>query len=132
MANPFGKSVFTISRKCEIVAPMERAATSTSVRVTARPAEVFKALGHPARVTVVRELAAGEKCVCDLVEAAGLGWSTVSRHLAVLREAGVVADEKRGLQVFYRLTLPCVARFIDCLDSPGEYPELMRDPGCCG
>lgn len=111
---------------------MSRTAVSKPVPTTSSPAEVFKALGHPARVTVVRELAEGEKCVCDLVEAAGLGWSTVSRHLSVLREAGVVADEKRGLQVFYRLTLPCVARFISCLDSPGEYPELMRDPGCCG
>ncbi len=111
---------------------MSQAATSNPVRVTANPAEVFKALGHPARVTVVRELAGGEKCVCDLVEAAGLGWSTVSRHLSVLREAGVVADDKRGLQVFYRLTLPCVARFIGCLDSPGDYPELMQDPDCCG
>lgn len=95
------------------------------------PAPVFKALGHPARVTVVRELIAGEKCVCELVEALGLGWSTVSRHLSVLREAGVVADDKRGLQVFYRLELPCVAHFIHCLDAPARHPELMRPPGGC-
>lgn len=81
------------------------------------PAQVFKALGHPARLTIARELRAGEKCVCELVETLGLGWSTVSRHLAVLREAGIVADEKRGLQVFYRLVLPCVGQFIDCLDA---------------
>jgi DNA-binding transcriptional ArsR family regulator len=111
---------------------MAQFVTANSDHVSVSAAEVFKALGHPARVTVVRELAEGEKCVCDLVEAAGLGWSTVSRHLSVLREAGVVADEKRGLQVFYRLTLPCVARFIGCLDKPSDYPELMRDPGCCG
>lgn len=95
------------------------------------PAPVFKALGHPARVTIVRELTAGEKCVCELVEALGLGWSTVSRHLAVLREAGIVADDKRGLQVFYRLELPCVVHFIRCLDAPGSHPELMRAPGAC-
>lgn len=96
------------------------------------PAQVFKALGHPARVIIVRELTTGERCVCELVEAAGLGWSTVSRHLAVLREAGIVADDKRGLQVFYRLELPCVAHFIGCLDAPGSHPELMRAPrDCC-
>jgi ArsR family transcriptional regulator len=95
------------------------------------PAPVFKALGHPARVTIVRELVAGEKCVCELVETLGLGWSTVSRHLSVLREAGVIADDKRGLQVFYRLELPCVAHFIRCLDAPGSHPELMRTPGAC-
>ena len=95
------------------------------------PAPVFKALGHPARVTIVRQLITGEKCVCELVEALGLGWSTVSRHLSVLREAGVIADDKRGLQVFYRLELPCVAHFIRCLDAPARHPELMRPPGAC-
>ncbi len=96
------------------------------------PARVFKALGHPARVTIVRELAGGEKCVCELVEVAGLGWSTVSRHLAVLREAEIVSDSKRGLQVFYRLELPCVTHFISCLDAPGRHPELMRSTrDCC-
>ncbi|GAB4240342.1 MAG: metalloregulator ArsR/SmtB family transcription factor [Candidatus Methylacidiphilales bacterium] len=88
---------------------------------------IFRALGHPARVRIVRELAAvEEKCVCELVAECRLAWSTVSRHLSVLREAGVIADEKRGLQVFYRLTLPCAARFIDCIERPTRYPELMR------
>ncbi|MEX1118987.1 MAG: metalloregulator ArsR/SmtB family transcription factor [Terrimicrobiaceae bacterium] len=96
------------------------------------PHDVFRALAHPARVRIVRELSAGEeKCVCDLVEACGLGWSTVSRHLSVLREAGVLADEKRGLQVFYRLVLPCVSRFVDCLENPRRYPELQKAATCC-
>lgn len=95
--------------------------------------EVFKALGHPARVTIVKALSEQERCVCELVEAAGLGWSTVSRHLSVLREAGIVADDKRGLQVYYRLTLPCVGRFIACLESPGDFPDLLSTSkaNCC-
>lgn len=104
--------------------------TATAHRpTTLSPDVVFKALGHPARVTIVRQLSEGERCVCDLVEAVGLGWSTVSRHLSVLREAGVVEDEKRGLQVFYRLALPCVARFIDCLDEQDSTPETPQE-GC--
>lgn len=95
-----------------------------------KPAEVFKALGHPGRVVIVRELSSGEKCVCDLVQAVGLGWSTVSRHLSVLKAAGVISDDKRGLQVFYRLQLPCVARFIGCLENPDQHPELMQAV-CC-
>lgn len=93
-------------------------------------AAVFKALGHPARVQLVDELASRERCVCELVEAVGLGWSTVSRHLAVLKAAGIVADEKRGLQVFYRVALPCVASFMECLDAArnGEAVEVRR---CC-
>ena len=92
-------------------------------------AEVFKALGHPARTTIVRHLSEGEHCVCDLVEAVGLGWSTVSRHLSVLKQAGIVTDDKRGLQVYYRLSLPCVSRFVACLDDPQSHPEWMQT-GC--
>lgn len=105
---------------------------ATTFGRTLSPPEIFKALGHPARVTVIRELSTGERCVCELVDAAGLGWSTVSRHLSVLRAAGVIEAEKRGLQIFYRLALPCVARFIACLDNPAGHPDLMS-PGCgCG
>ncbi len=92
-------------------------------------AEVFKALGHPARVRMLRELVDGEKCVCDLVDAAGLGWSTVSRHLSVMKAAGVLSDEKRGKQVIYRLELSCVSRFLGCLDNPERYPEMHA--ACC-
>jgi ArsR family transcriptional regulator len=93
-------------------------------------AEVFKALGHPARVRMLRALAEEEKCVCDLVEAAGLGWSTVSRHLSVMKAAGVLSDEKRGKQVIYRLELPCAGRFLACLDHPEKYPEMHAGCAC--
>jgi ArsR family transcriptional regulator len=85
--------------------------------INASPDEVFKALGSPGRLTLVRTLVDGERCVCDLVDAVGLGWSTTSRHLDVLREAGVVTSEKRGQKIFYRLELGCVAHFIACLDQ---------------
>jgi len=105
--------------------------TRTSSRELLRRAEVFKALGHEDRLRIVEELSDGERCVRDLVEVVGSSWPTVSRHLAVLREAGVVADEKRGLQVFYRIALPCVPSFMLCLDASrkGEAVEVRR---CCG
>lgn len=93
------------------------------------PDLVFKALGNPTRLTLVRTLQGGEHCVCDLVEAVGLGWSTTSKHLEVLRGAGVVASEKRGQQVFYRLKLACVAEFIACLDAAPKDRAAGR-PGC--
>jgi DNA-binding transcriptional ArsR family regulator len=108
---------------------MATRAASLSPAGPVEAAEVFKALGHPARVTIARALARDEKCVSELVAAVGLGWSTVSRHLTVLREAGVLADDKRGVKVFYRLKLPCVARFIACLDNPADHPDLMQ-PAC--
>ena len=92
--------------------------------------DVFKALGHPDRLRIIEDLTSGERCVCDLVDSVGSSWSTVSRHLAVLKAAGVVADEKRGLQVFYRVALPCVPTFMTCLDAAreGEAVEIRR---CC-
>jgi ArsR family transcriptional regulator len=100
-------------------------------KAPSREAAVFKALGHPARLKVVLELAEGERCVCQLVELAGLGWSTVSRHLAVLKAVGVVADEKRGLQVFYSLRLPCVASFAACLREADQGQVVRFTVGSC-
>ncbi|MGA4644858.1 ArsR/SmtB family transcription factor [Limisphaera sp. 4302-co] len=84
------------------------------------PARVFKALGHPGRLLIVEELARGERCVCELAALLGVRMPTVSRHLALLRQAGIVEDEKRGPQVFYRLRTPCVLRFFECLAAVQE------------
>jgi len=78
---------------------------------------VFKALGHPARLCMVHALGQGERCVCELRDLVDLDMSTVSKHLSVLRNAGVVSGEKRGNWMFYRLRLPCVAGFLDCLQK---------------
>lgn len=77
-------------------------------------AKIFKALGHPSRLLMVDALRAGEKCVCELKELVGDDMSTISRHLAVLREAGVVASEKRGTSIYYRLKLGCLENFLKC------------------
>jgi ArsR family transcriptional regulator len=100
-----------------------------AARVPVTPDAVFKALGNPARITLVRALLGGERCVCDLVEAVGLGWSTTSWHLDVLREAGVVSSDKRAQKVFYRLELQCVPDFIDCLDGACRSAESKRHSG---
>jgi len=81
-------------------------------------AEVLKALGHPTRLAVVEMLGRqGEKCVCEIAERVGGGdRTTLSKHLAILKSAGIVSDRKEGLKVFYRLNCPYVVRFIDCID----------------
>lgn len=77
-------------------------------------AKIFKALGHPSRLLMVEALQKGELCVCDLQLLVGDDMSTISRHLAVLREAGVVASRKEGTNIHYRLELCCLANFLRC------------------
>lgn len=76
---------------------------------------IMKALAHPSRLLIVEELAGGERCVCEFVNMIGGDFSTVSKHLAVLKRAGLVTARKSGLQVFYSLRCPCILKFFDCL-----------------
>jgi len=80
-------------------------------------AKVLKALAHPTRLFIVEELEKTERCVCDLTEMIGADVSTVSKHLSVLRQAGIVIDDKRGNLVFYRLRVPCILSFFGCIES---------------
>ncbi|MHC4405665.1 MAG: ArsR/SmtB family transcription factor [Planctomycetota bacterium] len=81
-------------------------------------ARIVKALAHPTRLFIVDELSrSGQRCVCDLTEMVGADMSTVSKHLAVLKGAGIVEDEKRGAQVYYKLGVPCVVKFFECVES---------------
>ncbi len=80
-------------------------------------AEVFKALGHPARLAMVDALRDGDKCVCDLRELVDLDMSTVSKHLSVLKRAGIVEGRKQGNWVWYSLNLGCLDTFLGCLDG---------------
>ncbi len=66
-------------------------------------AHIFKALSDETRLRILALLSSGELCVCDLMAALELPQSTVSRHLAYLRNAGLVDDERRGVWMFYRL-----------------------------
>jgi len=79
-------------------------------------ARIFKALGHPSRLMIVDALQGGPKNVADLVQLVGSEYATVSRHLAVLKESGILSvDRKEGNLVFYRLEVTCIARFFSCV-----------------
>ncbi len=80
-------------------------------------ARIIKAMAHPTRLFIVDELARGERCVAELTDMIGVEMPTVSRHLSQLREVGIVEDEKRGAQVFYRLRVPCVLNFFHCVEA---------------
>ncbi len=81
-------------------------------------AKIIKAMAHPARLLIVDQLSTtDELCVCELTEMVGSDMSTVSRHLGLLKGAGLITDQKRGQMVFYRLRVKCLLSFLDCVDS---------------
>lgn len=80
-------------------------------------AEVFKAMGHPLRLGVIEFLQGGEKCVCEIVEHTGTGISNISKHLSVLKKAGLVNDRREGLKIMYSLTMPCAIDFARCVEG---------------
>lgn len=83
----------------------------------ASKAKILKAMAHPTRLWIIETLSKSERCVCEFVEEVGVDFSTISKHLSVLKQAGIVREEKRGKWVFYRLEVPCVLRFMSCVEE---------------
>ena len=84
-------------------------------------ASAFSVLADPARLRLVSFIAAqpdGEACVCDLTSPVGLSQPTVSHHLKVLHEAGIVERERRGRWVFYRVLPERLSVLADALIRP--------------
>ena len=84
-------------------------------------AQVFKALGDPVRLRLLSLIGAhqgGEACVCDLTDAFDLTQPTISHHLKVLREAGIITSERRGTWVYYRLEPAALDRMGALLTAP--------------
>jgi DNA-binding transcriptional ArsR family regulator len=90
----------------------------------------FKAFGDPSRLKILSLLSGGEMTVNDIVDAMHLSQPTVSRHLAILREADVVIDRRDGQRVFYRLNkdsvLSCCTGFCDCLMVDVKKPKKSK------
>lgn len=91
-------------------------------------AQVIKAMAHPTRLFIIDQLSKGERCVCELTEMIGADISTVSKHLSVMKEAGLVEDDKRGQQVWYSLKVPCILNFLGCVESviKSKTAQLIR------
>lgn len=78
---------------------------------------VVKALANPLRLKIIDQLDQDEeKCVCELVDALGCDQPMVSKHLAVLKGAGLVTSRQEGNNVYYSLRTPCIKKFLDCID----------------
>lgn len=83
-----------------------RVTSSLTAEDAERAAQVFKALGDPTRVRLLSLIAAGdggEACICDLTDPVGLSQGTVSHHMKLLAEAGLVTREQRGKWAYFTL-----------------------------
>ncbi len=93
-----------------------------------KQSRVIKAMAHPSRLMMLHALGDGEMCVCDLQRLVGSDMSTVSKHLSVMKKAGLVEDRKEGLRVHYRLRVPCILDFMECVKA---VLKQERQSACC-
>ena len=77
-------------------------------------ARVMKALASPVRLKIVDELSRGERCICELQPLFPMNKSTLSRHVAELRNVGIVGERREGVRSYLRLLTPCVLNMFDC------------------
>ncbi|MCG9728477.1 metalloregulator ArsR/SmtB family transcription factor [Shewanella sp. Isolate13] len=86
------------------------------LKLNARAA-VLKALAHPTRLWLVEQLQQQERCVCELTDGVNADISTVSKHLSLLRQAGIISSRRDGKQIYYRLETPCLLKMLSCVES---------------
>ncbi|MFI7102429.1 ArsR/SmtB family transcription factor [Streptomyces sp. NPDC050161] len=94
-------------------------------------AKVFKALGDPVRLrllSMIASRAGGEVCVCDLTPAFELSQPTISHHLKLLKQAGLIDSERRGTWVYYRLLPQMTDRLAAILTRPAGQPPAETTP----
>lgn len=82
-----------------------------------RKADILKALAHPDRIRIFESLSRGERTVGEIVDLLGAKPAMTSRHLAVLRGAGLIAARKEGLNVYYANKMPCLLSMLDCVEQ---------------
>ena len=93
---------------------------------------ILKALANPARLRIVKLLEADELCVCDIITVIGLKQSTISKHLNILKNAGLVDDRKDGTWAYYRLSKKCINEYNLFMNSVmkkclNENEEIKKD-----
>jgi len=80
-------------------------------------AKIIKAMGHPVRLMIIEFLKKGEHSFSEIFDLFKLDKSTVSKHLLVLKEAGIVSSKKDGADMVYKLEVPCVTDFFSCVTA---------------
>jgi DNA-binding transcriptional ArsR family regulator len=91
-------------------------------------ADIFKALMHPARLSILEILRNGEQCVCHLEAELGYRQAYISQHLMLLREIGLVEDRRDGARIFYRVEKPEIYKLIaEANKLSGTQPKIRQN-----
>jgi DNA-binding transcriptional ArsR family regulator len=93
----------------------------SSNKILRQKAKIFKALSDPIRLDILYFLRDGEKCVCEIIPHSKRIQPVVSRHLKILKDAGLLTDKKHGNRRFYSITDQQIFQIID-----GLTPELIN------
>lgn len=93
-------------------------------------AELFRSLAHPVRLQILDELRRADACVCHLQAVLRRPQAYVSQQLGVLRKAGIVVDDKDGLNVYYRLANAQVERLLQDVLGPASGPTRLTTCPC--
>lgn len=80
-------------------------------------AAIIKALSHPTRLFIVDELSRHSRCVCELTAMIGDDISTISRHLSILKNAGIIKATRQGNQMICELKYRCILNFFECVEN---------------
>jgi len=91
--------------------------------------EVIKAMAHPVRLMVIELLKDGEKSFSELMEYFAIDKSTLSKHISVLKVAGIVSSQKSGVESVFRLQVPCVTEFFSCVTAVIQ--DKIAQQQCC-
>lgn len=87
------------------------------IKLFERRAEVVKAMAHATRLIIIEKLSEKDLCVCEINEFFTIDQSTLSKHLSVLKNVGIIETEKKGQKVYYSLKTPCIINYLDCVEK---------------
>lgn len=86
------------------------------IRQFEKRSEVVKAMAHATRLIIIDELSKKDLCVCEINEFFTIDQSTLSKHLAILKNAGIIESQKKGQKVYYNLKTPCITNYLGCVE----------------
>ena len=95
---------------------------------------ILKGIAHPVRMSIVEALADRDMCVYEIAEMFSFDRTTISKHLTLMKNLGILEDRKEGLKVYYSLRIRCLPSMLSCIEKVVEVndPERVFVIECCG